>query len=56
MYHLAEMIIKGEPKKNSLSEFCFLTNLYEKNHPFKDLYDKISTSGYYSGFYSSLKD
>ena len=26
-----------------------------KNHPFKDLYVKIYTIGYYSGFYSSLK-
>ena len=27
-----------------------------KNHPFKDLYDKIFPIGDYSGFYSSLKD
>ena len=27
-----------------------------KNHPFKALYDKIYTVGYYSGFYSSVKD
>ena len=26
------------------------------NHPFKDLYVKIYTIGYYSGFYSSLED
>ena len=28
----------------------------EKNHHFKDLYDKFYTIGYYSGFYSSLRD
>ena len=27
-----------------------------ENHPFKDLYLKIHTIGYYSGFYSSLND
>ena len=27
-----------------------------KNHPLKDLYVKIYTIGYYSSFYSSLKD
>jgi hypothetical protein len=27
-----------------------------KNHPFKDIYNKIYTIGYYSAFYSSLKD
>jgi hypothetical protein len=26
------------------------------NHPFNDLYVKIYTIGYYSGFYSSLKE
>jgi hypothetical protein len=27
-----------------------------KNHPFKDICDKNHTLGYYSGYYSSLKD
>ena len=27
-----------------------------RNNHFKDLYDKIYTIDYYSGFYSSLKD
>ena len=32
------------------------TLYYKTNQHFKDLYDKIYTIGYYSGFYSSLRD
>ena len=28
----------------------------EKNHNFKYLYDEIYSIGYYSGFYSSMRD
>ena len=34
--------------------FGFEITLYD--NPFKDLYDKIYTIGYYSGFYTSQKD
>jgi hypothetical protein len=51
------MLIKGVPKKVSLSELRkFVSKSLNKitNHPFKDIYDKIYTIGYYSGFYSYL--
>ena len=49
-------IVKGWLKKT----YCRKKNpksIYMiQNLSFKDLYDKIYTIGYYSGFYSSLKD
>ena len=52
--------IKGVPKKTlhkDFNYFCFEIPLYDKKkHQFKYLYDKIYTIGYYSGFYSSLRD
>ena len=37
-------------------EIGFQISLYDTNHPYKDMYDKVYTISYYSGFYSSLKD
>ena len=48
---------KGWVKKTSCWKFVSESlNKIKKNHPFKDLYVKIYIIGYYSGFYSSLKD
>jgi hypothetical protein len=53
------LLIMGVPKKVSLSEMRkFISKSLNKitNHPIKDIYIKIYTTGYYSGFYSSLTD
>jgi hypothetical protein len=53
------IIIKGVSKKWTLvkwGRFVYKSIKQIINHPFKDLYVKIHTIGYYSGFYSSLKD
>ena len=50
---------KGCPKKVFLSEMSkFVSKSLNKitNHPFQDIYVKIYTISYYSGFYSSLTD
>ena len=44
--------IKGWLKKLTFSKSLYLI----KNHSSKELYDKDYTIGYYSGFYSSLRD
>ena len=48
-------LLKGG-KKNSLIVIFFKIRLYAKIYPFNDLYVKIYTISYYSGFYSPLKD
>jgi hypothetical protein len=51
--------VKWCPHKVSFSEMRkFVSKSLNKitNHPFKDIYVKIYTIGYYSGFYSSLTD
>ena len=47
---------KGCQKEHSLLEISSKSFYMIINHHFKYLYDKIYTIGYYSGFYSSLKD
>ena len=43
-------------KKNLTEHFDKRTISYGSQDQFKDRYDQIYTIGYYSGFYSSLKD
>ena len=50
------LVIKGEEIKTSPLEILSKSLNKIKNHPFKDIYVKIYSIGYYSGFYSSLKD
>ena len=51
------LAIKGWGNKNFLGGNSFINHSIRKeNHPFKYLYVKICTIGYYTGFYSSLKD
>ena len=58
VFRFLRIIYNKECQKNtSLLEISFQIIRYDKkNHPFKYLYDKIYTIGYYSVFYSSLKD
>ena len=52
--------VQGISKKNRdlglLHVLHYFSSYVIENHPFKDLYLKIHTIGYYSGFYSSLND
>jgi hypothetical protein len=62
MFHsaISKGCYTGCLKKTGIMElciFCIIEGDYTiKYHCFKYLYDKIYTIGYYSGFYSSMRD